>query len=150
VLPSLLEGLRSDVYYEINGALDAWCIKTCIRMCIGHRMSWKIVSDIEIVHVWQSIEAWDVAAEVVGGSVERCEIWQLVDETPQPRCTQAIAIPNDPRDCEIFRLPSWCGAIEAKVPCFAADVMISPSGCDVLRVGSNDALEPLDDEVGIW
>jgi len=74
----------------------------------------------------------------------------LVDEAPQPRCTQAIAIPNDPRDCEIFRLPSWCGAIEAKVPCFAADVMISPSGCDVLRVGSNDALEPLDDEVGIW
>lgn len=79
--------------------------------------------------------------------MEKCEIWQLVDEALQLWRAQAITIPYDPRDCELLRSPRWCRAVEADVGCLATDVMAGPGGRDVLGIGRYGALEALDDEV---
>lgn len=114
---------------------------------ISCRLIFHIVSNIKLVWIRKAAEDWDVAAEIVGGSMEKCKIGQLVNEALQTRRMQTETIQSHHRDCEAVCSPLRCRTIEASVGRLTADVVAGPSSCDILRVSSDGSLETLNNMV---
>lgn len=105
----------------------------------------EIAVDIDLVVVGEACEVGDVTTEVVGGSMEKCKIGEMVNKSFQLRCTQAITVKDHHSDRGLLSTPRQCCTVETEVGRVAADVMAGPGGGDVLGVGSDCLLEPLDD-----
>uniref|UniRef100_A0A0A9EMD1 Uncharacterized protein n=1 Tax=Arundo donax TaxID=35708 RepID=A0A0A9EMD1_ARUDO len=113
----------------------------------GPSTTLDIFGNIEFIEVRKASETGYVASKVVRGRMEKREIRELVNKTPQLRRTQAKAIEKNRCYRELLILPQWFRTVEAKVGRLAADVVAGPRVGHVFGVGRDGALKALDDDV---